>query len=166
MKFLEGRTTLEGLEHLKTAVNAEHNPVAYLAIDPGVSNGVCGYDAKYYLQFMYSIHEGDLAEFLDLFEFVDKCIIEDFVLYPNKAQHQTYSDMPTSRVIGRIEDWGRRKKIDVIKQKATVKTTGYKWANKQPLPKSNPMNHALDAHIHFIYWAVKNGRMDARALLK
>lgn len=162
----KGRIASEGLKAFEETVNDDYNPVVYLAIDPGKNNGICGYDIKCYLQFMYTIQEEDIAEFLDIFKHVRKCIVEDFVLYPHKAKQQVYSNMLTSRVIGRIEDWGRRKELEIIMQKATIKETGYKWAGKQPLPKSNPASHALDAHIHFIYWAVKNKKMHAKDLLR
>lgn len=158
--------TPEFKEHLSSAFNSEINPVKYLAIDPGKINGVCGYDAKYYLNFMYSIPETDMPIFLELFNYVDKCIVENFLLYPNKALQQTYSSMVTSRVIGRIEHWASVKNIELIKQNATIKKTGYAWIGQKPPSKSNPRNHELDANVHFIYWAVKNRKIDAADLIR
>lgn len=154
------------LDLIKDAVNNEQNPVTYLAIDPGKANGICGYDEKYYLIFMYTIQSSDIVDFLDIFEHVQKCIYEDYLLYPNKIKQQVYSDMETPRVIGRIESWAQRKKVALIKQGASIKTTGYAWIGKKPLPKSNPKNHELDAHVHFMYWAVKNNKINAADLLK
>jgi hypothetical protein len=150
---------------LSAIVNQEHNPVKYLGIDPGGSNGVCGYDAKFYLIFMYTIKAADMIDFLDQFKTIDECVIEDYLLYPNKSKEQVYSDMETSRIIGRVEYWAERHDVKLIKQGASIKKTGYAWIGRKPLPKSNPFNHELDAHVHFMYWAVRNGKVDARKLI-
>lgn len=160
------RLTQEYLNNFQIAVNAPENPVKFLSIDPGKTNGVCGYDAKLYVVFMMSVDANDMVQFLDVFDNLDKCIYEGYKLYPNKAREQYYSNMETPRVIGRIEAWAERKKIELIEQAATIKATGYLWIGQKPLPKSNPENHKMDAHVHFMYWAVKNRKIDAKDLLK
>lgn len=150
----------EDFTNLTATVNATENPVKYLAIDPGKSNGVCGYDQRFYLVFMYTIQEDDFTRFLECFNSVATVIVEDFVLYPNKTKEQVYSDMLTSRVIGRVEGWAARNNVKLVKQKATIKKTGYLWLNKKPLPKSNPQNHKMDAHVHGMYWAIRNKLID------
>lgn len=153
-------------DHFRETVNKDMNPIKYLGIDPGKSNGVCGYDAKYYLNFMMTVNASDIIQFIHCFEKVDTCIIEDFKLYPNKAGVQKYSDMETSRVIGRVEAWAELNNVNLVKQGATIKTTGYYWIGQKPPSKSNPRNHELDANVHFMYWAVKHNKIDARELLK
>ncbi len=153
------------LKHLEESANAEENPVKYLAIDPGKSNGVCGYDEKFYLLFMLTIPASAMIKFLHCFDKVAVCVVENYVLYPNKAPAQRYSDMETSRVIGRIETWAELKNVKLVKQLAAVKNNGYKWIGKKPLPKSNPHNHEWDAHVHFMYWAITKGHIDPKAFL-
>lgn len=150
------QVTNEFLAGLTESVNVEFNPITYLAIDPGKSNGICGYDAKCYQNIQLGIQAEDLLLVLNCFKKVEICIVEDFKLYPNKAAKQHYSNMETSRVIGRIEAWAESHSVKLVKQPATIKETGYKWLGKKPLPKSNPMNHELDAHIHFMYWAIRH----------
>lgn len=162
----DGRVTEQGLTHLKEAANAEANPVKYLGIDPGGTNGVCGYDGRFYLIFMYNIKAPDMTDFVEVFEHLDTIVIEDFKLYPNKAKQQFYSDMQTSRIIGGIETWARLKKVTVVKQGANIKDTGYKWIGKKPLPKINSRNHQMDAHVHFMYWAISNKKVDPGKLLE
>lgn len=159
------KITDEYLKGLRETVNAEENPVEYLAIDPGKSNGICGYDAKLYMVFMLTISSTDMVRCLHQFEKVQYCIVEDFKLYPNKARSQSYSNMETSRVIGRIEAWAELKDVKLIKQPATIKETGYKWIGQKPLPKSDKKNHQVDAHVHFMYWVIKSGRFDASNLV-
>ncbi len=154
------------LEQLKESANAEHNPVKYLAIDPGKSNGICGYDVKFYPLFMLTIDADDITKFLTIFENVDKCIIEDYRVYPNKARQHIYSNLETPRVIGRVENWSEKAGVVLIKQLATIKTTGYKWINKKPPPKTDPSNHVMDAHVHFMYWAISKNHIRAEELLK
>lgn len=153
------------LEHLEGVVNVELNPVTYLSIDPGKSNGVCGYDPTYRVQFMFVVPAEHINKFLKAFHCVKKVIIEDYKLYPHKLKQQVYSDMETSRVIGRVESWTEDNNIQLIKQGASIKPVGYAWIGKKPLPKSNPNGHALDAHVHFMYWAVKSHKINAADLL-
>lgn len=157
--------TPEWLSHLKEAVNKDVNPVKYLAIDPGKANGVCGYDARYYLVFMLTIAADDMVLFMKQFEKVDKCIMEGYKLYPNKMHEQIYSDMETPRVIGRVESWSTIRNVELIMQPATVKETGYKWLGEKPLPKSNKRNHQMDAHVHFTYWGVRTQRISLEDIL-
>lgn len=160
------RTTPEYLEHLKEAVNAPENPVVYLGIDPGGSNGICGYDVDYYLVFMLTVQAADMVMFLHQFKKVQKCVLEGYWVYPGKQNDHVYSDLETPRVIGRIESWAETHGVEVIVQPAAVKATGYAWIGQKVLPKSNKNNHQMDAHVHFMFWAIKFGHIDAHTLLR
>lgn len=160
------RTTEEYLANLKEVVNNPQNPIEYLGIDPGKKNGVCGYDAKFYLTFMLTIMADDINMFLHQFTKLEKVIIEEYRVYPGKEKDHTYSDVETLRVIGRVESWTEKNGIHLVKQPASIKPTGYAWIGKKPLPKSNPLNHSLDAHVHFMYWAVRHNKISATDLLK
>ncbi len=156
--------TPEYIEKLSEIVNNENDPIVYIAIDPGKSNGVCGYNALGHLQFMTTIDERDLLKFLGIFKRVNKCITENYLVYAHKAKHHINSDVLTLRVIGRIENWCELNNIPLVKQLAAIKSTGYKWLGKEPLPKSNPANHKWDAHVHFVYWGVMKGILKAKDL--
>jgi hypothetical protein len=153
------------LENLKLRVNDAENPIKYLSIDPGKSNGICGYNADCKLMMMWTVMEENVLDFLNQFDNLERCIIEDFILYSNKAFEQIGSNMLTSRVIGRVEGWAVRKDIPLTKQKAAIKPTGYRFIGKKPLPKSHRLHHALDAHVHFVFWAVGKGKIQAGDLL-
>ena len=161
-----GTLTDEYLAHLKSTVNTEINPVMYLGIDPGKANGVCGYDAKYYPMFMLTVTADQMVMFLHQFECIKTCIIEGYRVFPNRAKDHIYSDLETPRVIGRVESWAEVKKVQLVKQPSHIKPTGYKWIGEKPLSKSNKRNHALDAHVHFIYWCVTSGRIPLEDLIK
>lgn len=162
----QNRLSAEDFARINEMVNIPANPVIYLGIDPGESNGVCGYDSRFYLQFMSTIYFEDMTKFLHQFDHINTCVIEGYKVYPNKAQQHVYSDLKTPRVIGRVESWAEVKDINLIRQPATVKAIGYKWIGEKPLPKSNPQNHAMDAHVHFMYWAVRHGKINAADLLR
>lgn len=160
------RTTPEFLERLESVVNASENPVIYLAIDPGKANGICGYDTRFYLQFMMTVQADDMIMFLEQFKKLEVIICEDYKILYHKTKDHAFSDLETTRVIGRIEGYATRLKVKLVKQLATIKKTGYAFIGKTPLPKSDPTNHQLDAHVHFIFWAVKNQLIDIKTLLR
>jgi len=167
VSIVPGERTTEGyLFNLREVVNAKENPIEYLAIDPGKHNGVCGYDAKFYLAFMLVIEADDMIMFTDQFTSLKKVIIESYKVYPGKEKQHIYSDLETVRVIGRVESWTEKNRIQLIAQPASIKPTGYAWIGKTPLPKSNPLNHSLDAHVHAMYYFVKHGLINAADLLK
>jgi hypothetical protein len=157
---------VEQKDNLETFITNEANPLESLAIDPGKFNGVCGYDSRHYLQFMYVVDFEDMVTFLNILKRVKRCIIEDYTLFPNKAMRQTYSDMPTSRMIGRVESWAELHSVELIKQLPTIKVTAYKWLGKKPPAKSTNLNDPWDAHAHFTYWAIKNKKINPAVLLK
>jgi hypothetical protein len=92
-------------------------------------------------------------------------VVEDYKVYPQKAQQHVYSDLVTPRVIGRIEAWADMRQVKLVKQGAHLKNIGYKYLGKKPFAKSNKLNHAMDAHAHFTYWAVGNNIIKPEALL-
>ncbi len=152
-------------EKLCELVNSPIKPVKYLSIDPGKANGVCGFDAEYKLMALWTVNHEDILTFLRQFKNIEKCIIENFILYTHKAFEQVNSDMLTSRIIGRVENWAELNDVDLIKQGANIKPIGYKYIGRKPLPKSNKLNHAMDAYVHFMYWAVRHRKINAADLL-
>lgn len=138
--------------------------LTYISIDPGKKNGICGYNEKCALMWMVTKNSEEMVEFLESLKDIKTCIIERYLVYPQKARDHIYSDLETSRVIGRVEGWAERNNIELIQQPATIKKTGYKWIDKKPLPKSNPRNHEWDAHVHFVYWAIRSGTMNVEEL--
>ena len=157
--------TDEYLEVLYKFVNNEEKPITFIAIDPGVSNGVTGYSATGSIQFMTTIKEPDLLKFLRVFQKLTTVICEDYRIREDKAKHHIGSDVVTLRVIGRIENWCETANVVLAKQMPTIKPIAYKWLGKKPLPKHNPANHKWDAHAHFTYWAVRNRVIDLKDLI-
>jgi hypothetical protein len=130
----------------------------YIALDPGGTTGYATFDGSgKFLDMEYL----DLAEVrnrfeLDLWDAI-AVICENWKLDPKLAKVFAWSEMPTCKLIGWLEGVCWMKNIPFILQEPQAKRNGYKQAGKTPLPKSNPMNHALDAYIHGRIYLVKNG---------
>jgi hypothetical protein len=160
------RVTDAFLEKFKRTVNDPANPVLFLGIDPGVANGICGYDANFHLVFAMTVHENDIVKFLNSFNAVEKCVCESYKIYSNKYSAHVNSDVVTLRVIGRIEHWTRLNSIELTMQPATIKNTAYMWLGQKPPTDSNPFRHQMDGNAHFMFWAIKKGLINAADLLR
>lgn len=143
-------------------------PVKYLGIDPGESNGLAAYDESAKLIWMKTVGLSRLTDFLSKkVEFATGAffIIEDYMVYPNKAQQHIYSNLATPRAIGRLEAFAEERGIKIVKQKAAIKSIGYKYIGKKPPTHSDPTSHVQDANVHAVYWLVNNGIIDPRSLI-
>lgn len=146
--------------------------MSYLAIDPGETNGAAVYNSKGGLQALLTIKIDELTEMLQKIrrsckdDPLERIIVEEYRVYPHKAKDHVYSKLNTTRAIGRIESFAEICSIPVSFQGASLKTTGYRYLGKKPKPKSDPGNHAMDAHAHGTYWLVNNGIIDPARLLE
>jgi hypothetical protein len=128
----------------------------YLALDPGKATGYAVFNEE---------GEDDDFDTLDIFETRTliktqrwKAVIcEDWKLRPEAAKFMVWSDMPTSKLIGYVEGYCDGLNIPFILQQPAIKPTAYKLAGRKPLPKSNPLNHAMDAYVHGRYYLAKRG---------
>lgn len=139
--------------------------IKFLAIDPGKRNGIAAYNEYGLMQWMRTVLYDELTNFLRKQEEVKVVILEDYTVFPHKAKQHIYSDLITPRAIGKVEGWCEARNIKLVKQGSSYKAMGYKYLGKKPLPKSNPMNHAVDAHAHGIYYLVNNNIVSAGSLL-
>jgi len=133
--------------------------VAYIALDPGGTTGYATFEENGTLIDMtYYNLETIRTSFLEDFQPVLIAVIcENWRLMPQIAKHFYHSDMPTCKLIGWLEGTCDTMAIQFHLQEPAIKSSAYKWAGKTPLPKSNPMNHAMDAYVHGYYWLMKNG---------
>lgn len=138
----------------------------YMAIDPGKRTGLNIYDEKGNILGMYTIAGSKIISFLQDFVKIKVCIIEGYRVFPHKAKAHVYSDLETPRIIGRVEAWAEVNGIKLVKQRSADKTMGYKYQAEEPAKKSNPQNDVLDAHAHFIFWAVNNGVIKPEQLIE
>lgn len=104
---------------------------------------------------------------------VDAFIVEAFVLYPELARAQGYSEFLTSQMIGVVRHVGRRRNIPVYVQGASFKSRARRIGEKLGFPGQEqwigsgkdkywgwdfdgPSQHEKDATAHFVWWTFKN----------
>lgn len=141
--------------------------ITFISFDPGENTGVTLYNEKGHLQQLEVIHHKKINEWLRelVADDIITCIIEDYRVYPNKAKAHIYSDVKTVAVIGRLEYWAEAHEIKIVKQPASLKTTGFKYLGIAEPPRSNPRSHGFVAHAHATFYFVKNGILDPKELL-
>jgi hypothetical protein len=131
--------------------------IKYMAFDPGGTTGVAAFNSSGEILWMNTVPGEEVTDLLDSTD-LSNCevfIIEEYRIYPNKFQKHIYSSVETLQYIGAIKNWARKKNIKVVEQKANVKSSAYKWMATRPRPKSDPLNHALDAMVHGVFYLVK-----------
>jgi hypothetical protein len=143
-----------------------YDDIKYIAIDPGETNGIAIYDDRYSLKLLQCIPYKELKPFLDQFTGIKICLCEDYIVYEHKAQAHTGSRLTTARAIGRVESWAEDNKVKLIKQAAQYYSLGFRFMEKRKPPRSDPLSHAKVAHAHFVYWAVKTGRINPKEFVK
>jgi hypothetical protein len=134
----------------------------YVAIDPGGTTGYATFtkdgtimDMEYMeLDEVRSRFEDDVWDCLAV-------ICENWRLDPRLAKVFAWSEMPTCKLIGWLEGVCYMRNIPFILQQPQIKTNGYKHWGRDPLPKSNPMNHVYDAVVHGREYLIKQGVINA-----
>lgn len=130
----------------------------YIALDPGGTTGYATFSkegATVDMEYL-DLDEVRVRFEADIWDAI-AVICEAWRLHPDQAKNFYWSDMPTSRLIGWLEGVCYMRNIPFILQGAQIKKAGYQHWGKKPLPKSNPMNHAYDAHVHGREYLIKQG---------
>lgn len=104
-----------------------------------------------------------LVDFVEKFGKPDVIVVEKFTLFRWKAVQQSGSDMPASKVIGKIELWARMHKIPIVYQPANILPIAVKWS-QIPLPANHDKSHHISALNHVVYYLVKNKMMSPLGL--
>lgn len=137
-------------------------PAHLLAIDPGLATGYSVWlDAR-------PGRQGDvrgMSKFDDwLVEYVGKygkpdiIVMEKFELFRWKAEKQSGSNMPASKVIGKVELWAKMHKIPIVMQAPSILPVAQKWS-KIKMPSNHDQSHHIAALNHAVYYLVKNNYM-------
>lgn len=124
-----------------------------VAIDPGPHLGFAFLKGQnLHLSGVLHYDYGNLEYLFDLITSFrpDELVIEDFLLFPNKAMAQSWSKMETPRIIGSLEYWAWKQEIPIIYQPP---------ASKQAFPDERLKRmgvyvqniHARDAVRHGLY---------------
>lgn len=139
---------------------------AYLSVDPGESNGIAWYDEDAKLQGLFVVKYEDLEEFLAKFTDTETVLCEQYRVYEHKAKAHTGSLVTTARAIGKVTTWAKSRNARLIFQDANKKAIGFKYLGEKEPKRSNSLSHAIVAHAHFTYWAVRNKLVDPKELIR
>lgn len=138
-------------------------PGTTICIDPG--DRFCGMalfdeDAECYATLLYehehSILYGNLVHWLKA-HLLERVVVEDFFLYPDKMQQQGYSQMRTPRAIGVIE-WicelagFTKDNGGYVEQGASIKKATRAIMNARGVKHVGKVVHEKDAELHGYYY--------------
>jgi hypothetical protein len=129
-----------------------------LGVDPGQLTGIALVDDQGALQRNWNADFDTVKKMLADKKFtslIDQVVMEQFVLYRNKAGKQVGSKMPASKVIGMVELWASMHNIPIAMQMASVLPIAMKISRVRPVGAHND-NHWVDAYNHAFYWLVKH----------
>lgn len=82
---------------------------------------------------------------------VEELIIEEYVLYPDEYQAQTWSDLKTPQLIGALRHISHMFRIPVVMQGAAVKTPTRAQMKRRGFRHTGTSIHARDAELHLYY---------------
>lgn len=132
--------------------------IQYLAIDPGDTTGWAGFDECGELVTLGQVSDDEFNTWISeaISPQMSAVICEDYVIMQHKAMAHSWKPANTSQKIGAIEFVCHRDGINLVKQRNTIKSTGYQWGGlKKPTDKR--IEHQYDAFAHGIYYLQKNG---------
>lgn len=136
-----------------------------LAVDPGDITGVAWWNIDTSEASLLGMKQIPLEELPALWEFldvavgvshIDTVVVEDFVLFGQRAQSQTGSRMKASQGIGMVKALAHMSGSTVVVQKASIKSVALKWSQIK-MPKQHSKTHEWDAFLHGYYWLVQQG---------
>jgi hypothetical protein len=131
----------------------------FLALDPGLHTGWALWKKDGVFIDMGTIHgEKELHDFLaGLPTAIEVVIIEDFVLFKNKAVKQAGSKMPAPKAIAQIETFARLWEAKVVKQQPSIKPIAEKMTGVKTKGLPHAQTHVLDAFNHGEYYLYAHG---------
>lgn len=88
---------------------------------------------------------------------IDVAVVEDFRLFMKRARAQRNSNMPASKIIGKLEAMVdlSHGTTELVMQPASVKTMGMRYAGIDAMPSDHSKTHSLDAYVHGYYYGVE-----------
>lgn len=138
----------------------------WLSIDPGeVHCGVAGWNGDD-CRFAQEWTPEQLLERIQQWQArLEKLVVEEFRLYPNKLAVQSFSDLPTVKLIGKIELLCTVLGIELIMQPALIKKVvfaqakarGHVWLS------DGHGGHAKDAEAHGLYYVWRRQALQQEA---
>jgi len=140
------------------------NGIKIISLDPGKSTGITYWN--YELRNLYLLKAEVLKNYLEYnwnkLKIFDLIIIEDFLLYPSKAQKLYFNKFPAVKVIGIVEYFAHKYKKKIVFQRAieAKKMIGDNILRKFNCYTTSP--HTRDSARHAIAYFLKRYKGDFR----
>lgn len=136
----------------------------YIFIDPGESTGWAIFDDNGEQEAWGTTRGFDGLSFWltvnilpETSNLIKRVVVEDFKLYPWKAQAQMWSQFTTVQVIGAIKHHCLGMNIPFELVPANNKNMGFMYQGIKEPPHSNPLNHQMVAAAHGVFWLTNKG---------
>lgn len=139
-----------------------------MCFDPGTTIGYAIADKGKCVNMSFVKWGPEFFKFLnDGMTLPDVLIIENYRIRPPNLvgaaikTGRLWESPDALKVIGALHYWWflKGRTTSVVMQEPVNKSIGYKLMSKEPLPHSNPLNHALDAWAHILYYFHKRGEL-------
>jgi len=130
-----------------------------IGIDPGNTTGWAAVDSRTGdIRELKHIPFDDIMQFLIDYDWsqVDRVILEDFRLFPNKAKEQAGSDFQVVQVIGMVKQMMQMKRIPVFMQMSSILPIAERQAGLK-IPKKHSESHKIVALLHTRFWMIGHG---------
>ena len=127
-----------------------------IGIDPGNTTGWAVVDSKTGdIRELKHITFDDISQFLAEYNWsqVDRVIMEDFRLFPNKAKDQSGSDFQVVQVIGMVKQVLSGKNIPIFMQMSSILSIAERQAGIK-IPKKHSESHKIVALLHTRFWMI------------
>ena len=140
-----------------------------LACDPGDMCGIAVWSDKWEKLLLTQVTLEELPDTWAKIEAdygrVSLAIVEDFVLFSQRAKQQSGSRMKASQGIGMLKALANLSAAEIVFQPSSVYRIGAKYAGIE-IPTKHADSHQWVAYSHGYYFGVKNGLIKSQLQLK
>jgi hypothetical protein len=139
----------------------------YLAVDPGNSTGIAGFDEQGQLMYKKILRSlDDFMEWLSEFEtrpedWPKVVICEDYRIFAKRAKSHIGSQVPTVQVIGMLKREAKRWKAEFVLQPSSILSIAVLWSGVS-LPSQHDISHDIAAYNHGVYYLISHGIIENR----
>lgn len=141
----------------------------YLGFDPGITTGYAVFNEQFQPVDLGQLSFNALCGVLDsddpYFKDPIKLVVEDYMIYPNKAKAHAGSRVQTRDAIGAIRAYARRKGVQIVFQGADKLDIALRYAGVT-MPSDHSLTHKWSAYAHLYYYLVTQGLLKTALEIK
>lgn len=128
--------------------------MTYLGIDPGDLTGVAVVSDSGGIMDFDNLNSDQMMEFLEKvkqYEPIHRIIMENYIVYRQRAQQHTGSKLVAAQVIGIVKFWAKQNNIPITLQMSHILSIAQKQSGLIPRG-AHKVNHWVDAANHVYYY--------------